>query len=153
MESERHDPDRDDRPRERRDEKGDEKEREKKQEKGGGLDEKYRRDPLSFVTWALLIIWLGVDLLFQNTNVGPFAKSGQGWAIFVWGVGALILGEALIRLLVPRWRRSILGSFVWGAIWLGVGFGLWFGEWEIIGPIVIIALGVGILAGRLVPRR
>lgn len=153
MEPEQRDPDREYRPGERRDEKQDEKEREKKKEKGGGLDEKYRRDPLNFVTWALLVIWLGVDLLLQNTDVGPFAKDSQGWAIFAWGGGVLILGEALIRLVVPRWRRSVLGSFIWGAIWVGVGFGLWFDEWEIIGPIVIIAIGVGILAGRLFPRR
>jgi hypothetical protein len=46
-----------------------------------------------------------------------------------------------------------MGSFIWGAVWIGVGFGLWYGEWEIIGPIVIIAVGVGMLAGRLVSRR
>ena len=32
-------------------------------------------------------------------------------------------------------------------------FGLWFGNWEIIGPVVIIAVGVGILISRLAPRR
>ena len=62
----------------------------------------------------------------------------------MWGGGALILVEALVRLAVPRFRRPVMGSFVWGAIWVGVGFGLWYDRWEVIGPIVIIAIGVAI---------
>ena len=60
---------------------------------------------------------------------------------------------AVVRAAVPRFRRPVIGGFVWGAIWLGVGFGLWFDRWEVIGPIVIIAIGVAVLVGRLVPRR
>lgn len=133
------------------DEKQAEKEREKREEKGRGLDEKYRRNPLGFVSFALIVIWLGVTLLLQNLDV--FAEADQGWAVFFWGGGAIILIEALVRLAAPRFRRPLVAAFVWGAIWLGVGFGLWFHEWEIIGPAVIIAIGVAILLGRLAPRR
>jgi hypothetical protein len=136
---------------EKQDEKQDEKEQEKKQEKGQGMDEKYRRNPLGLVTFALLVIWLGITLLLQNSGV--IENGNRGWALFMWGAGALILLEAIVRLAVPRFRRSVMGGFVWGAIWVGVGFGLWFDRWEMIGPIVIIAIGVAILAGRLVPRR
>jgi len=136
---------------EKQDEKQGEKEREKREEKGRGLDEKYRRNPLGFVSFALIIIWLGVTLLLQNLDV--FSETDKGWAVFVWGGGAIILVEALVRLAVPRFRRPLVGAFVWGAIWLGVGFGLWYHEWEIIGPAVIIAIGVAILVGRLVPKR
>jgi hypothetical protein len=136
---------------EKQDEKQREKEQEKQQEKGRNLDEKYRRNPLGFVSWALIIIWLGVTLLLQNLDV--FTDDQQSWAVFAWGGAVIIFAEALLRLAVPRWRRSVVGSFIWGAIWAGVGFGLWFGNWEIIGPVVVIAIGVGILAGRLVPRR
>lgn len=135
----------------KKDEKQDEKEQEKHQEKGRNLDEKYKRNPLGFVAWALVIIWLGVTLLLQNTEV--IGEDDRQWAVFFWGGGAIFLAEAIVRLAVPRWRRPVIGSFIWGAIWLGVGFGLWYGNWEIIGPIVIIALGVAILAGRLAPRR
>jgi hypothetical protein len=136
---------------EKQDEKQNEKEQEKKQEKGQGLDEKYRRNPLGFVTFALLVIWLGITLLLQNSGV--IESDDHGWALFAWGGGALFLLEAIVRLAVPRFRRPVMGGFVWGAIWVGVGFGLWFNRWEMIGPIVIIAIGVAILAGRLVPRR
>jgi hypothetical protein len=134
-----------------RGEKQDEKEREKKREKGQGLDEKYKRNPLGFVAWALIIIWLGVTLLLQNANV--IGEDDHQWAVFFWGGGVIFLAEALVRIVVPKWRRPLIGSFIWGAIWLGVGFGLWYDKWEVIGPIVIIAIGVAILAGRLAPRR
>jgi hypothetical protein len=146
------DPEQDDpRPGDKRDEKQDEKQNEKQQEKGRGLDEKYRRNPLGFVSFALIVIWLGVTLLLQNTDV--ITDDAQGWAVFVWGGGIIILAEALIRLAIPRWRRSVVGPFIWGAIWIGVGFGLWYDRWEVIGPIVVIAIGVAILIGRLLPRR
>jgi hypothetical protein len=139
----------------RRDEKGDEKqgekEQEKQQEKGRNLDEKYHHNPVGFVIFAILVIWLGVTLLLQNADI--IDSSDQGWAIFLWGGGIIILIGALVRLLVPRYRRPVGGSFVWAAIWIGVGFGLYYDKWEIIGPLIIIAIGVAILLGRLVPRR
>jgi hypothetical protein len=136
---------------EKQDEKQGEKEQEKQQEKGQGLDEKYRRNPLGFISFALLVIWLGVTLLLQNAGV--IDDSDHGWAIFFWGGGIIILVLAVFRLVIPRFRRPVVGSFVWGAIWLGIGFGLWYDKWEVIGPIVIIAIGVAVLVGRLVPRR
>lgn len=136
---------------EKQDEKHGEKEQEKQQEKGRGFDEKYRHNPLGFVTFAVLLIWLGVTLLLHNAGV--ISNSDHGWAIFLWGGGAIILLGAIVRLMVPRFRQPLVGAFVWGAIWLGVGFGLWYDKWEVIGPIVIIAIGVAILVGRLAPRR
>ncbi len=67
--------------------KPNEKEREKRQEKGQGLDEKYRRNPLGFVAWALVIIWFGVSLLLQNLDLFGDGNEDQQWAIFVWGAG------------------------------------------------------------------
>jgi hypothetical protein len=148
MDPEQRDPDRGVRPRNEKDEKV----QEKQQEKGQGLDEKYRKNPLGFVTFALVVIWLGVFLLLRNQGV--FADDDRHWAIFAWGGGALALIEAMLRVAVPRWRQPVVGGFVGAAIWIGVGFGLWFEDnWEIIGPIVIIAVGVGVLVGRIAPRR
>jgi len=138
-------------PSQKRGEKGEEKEREKGEEKGQNLDEKYRRNPVGFVGFTVLIIWLGVVLLLQNLEV--IADDDRGWAVFAWGAGAILLAQALVRLATPRWRTSVLGTFVWAAILVGVGFGLWFEAWELAGPIVIIAVGVAILAGRFLPRR
>ncbi len=135
----------------RRGEKHGEKEQEKQQEKGRGFDEKHRRNPLGLLSLGILVIWLGVFILLQQ-NVDAFAND-KGWGVFFWGGGAIVFLEILARLVVPKWRRSVIGSFVWGAVWLGIGFGLWFDNWAIIGPLVLIAAGLAILLGRLVPRR
>jgi hypothetical protein len=128
-----------------------EKGQEKQEEKGQGLDEKYRKNPLGFVTFAILIIWLGVFLLLKNRGV--FAEGDQSWAIFVWGLAGLSVAEVLIRLLVPRWRQPVVGTIIWAAVWTGVGIGLWTDDWEIIGPVILIAVGVALVAGRLIRRR
>ena len=117
------------------------------------MDEKYHRNPLGFVSWALIIIWLGVILLLQNIEAFDVSSDDNWWGVFAWGVGVIIIAEALLRLTMPRWRHGITGSLIWGAIAIGVGFGLWFGNWEVIGPIVVIAVGVGILLSRILPRR
>ena len=132
-------------------EKEDEKEQEKRKEKGGSMDEKYHRDPARYFSMALLIVWIGVILLLRN--LGHFPKEDQGWGLFFWGWAGLAFGEAAIRLANPRWRRPHFGSFIWVAVLVGLGFGLWFDNWKVIGPVVIIAVGVAILAGRLVRRR
>jgi hypothetical protein len=131
------------------DQKHDEKHDEKRQEKG--IDEKYRRNPLGALSFAFLLVWLGVILLLQNT--GAIKVSEHAWAIFFWGGGGLIVAETIVRLATPRWRRAVMGSFIWGAVWIGVGFGLWFGNWDVIGPLVLIAVGLGILVGRFSRRR
>lgn len=129
-----------------------EKAQEKQDEKGQGLDEKYKRNPLGFVTFALAVIWLGIFLLLQNQDV--FARDDRGWAIFVWGLAGLAAIEVWLRLTVPRWRQPVVGRVIWAAIWAGVGVGLWSeGNWEIIGPIVLIAIGVAMVVGRILPRR
>ena len=134
-------------------EKQDEKQQEKQQEKGQGMDEKYHHNPLGFVRLALIIIWLGVSLLLQNINAFGIENNDRGWGVFFWGAGVIIIAEALARLGVPQWRHRITGSLIWGAVAIGVGFGLWYGNWNIIGPIVVIAVGVGILLARILPRR
>ena len=129
-----------------------EKAQEKQEEKGQGLDEKYHRNPLGFVTFALAVIWLGVFLVLQNQEV--FVRTPKGWAIFVWGLAVLAAIEVGLRLTVPRWRQPVVGKVIWAAIWVGVGAGLWSrGNWEIIGPIVLIAIGVAMVVGRVWPRR
>ena len=134
-------------PRNEKDEKG----QEKQQEKGQSLDEKYRRDPVGFVSFACIIIWLGVFLLLQNQGV--ISDNNKGWAIFVWGIAGIWLIEILLRLATPRWRKPLGGTFVPLVAAAGVGFGLWTDNWEIFGPIILIAIGIAILFGRIVRRR
>jgi hypothetical protein len=129
-----------------------EKGQEKQEEKGRGPDEKYEKNPLGFMVFAVDLCWLGVYLLLRNRHV--FADTDQSWAYLVWGIAALAVVEIVIRLMVPRWRKAITGTFVWAVIWAGVGFGLWTGsDWEIVGPVVLIAVALALVLGRLVPRK
>ena len=135
-------------PRNEKEEKG----QEKRDEKGQGPDEKYERNPVGYLLFAVLLFWVGVFFLLRNRHIIP--DDDRGWAYLVWGAAALAFLEIAIRLAIPRFRRALTGTFVWAAIWTGVGAGLWTGgDWEIIGPVILIAVGIALVVGRLVPRR
>jgi hypothetical protein len=132
-------------------EEKDEKEVEKHEEKT--VEEKWQRDPLGTMIWALILIWGGVVWLAWNfgvleryaflrrlvTNTNniqpPFV------ALILLGAGVLILIEVLIRLLVPNYRRSVIGSIILAAIFIGLGLGNSV-SWSILWPVVIIAIGL-----------
>lgn len=143
----------DDRP-----EKFEEKEMEKHEEKSAdekSYDEKYRRDPLGSIIWALILIWVGIVLLAENMGyldrLGlrlnfanlPFEVPfvGDSWSLIFLGIGVIVLIEIAIRLLVPDFRRPVMGS----AIFAIVCFGLALGSWNLIWPLILIAIGASIL--------
>jgi hypothetical protein len=137
------------------DEKFDEKEREKQEEKTSGKswEEKYRRDPLSAVIWAVVFIWAGLVLLADNLgmlrNLQTRASDIPGlvnvdlgpWSVIFLGVGVIVLIEVLLRLAVPDYRRPVGGSIFLAAIFFGIGLGGIFG-WNITWPLILIALGL-----------
>ena len=63
------------------DEKFDEKDREKREEKSSqekSWEEKYRRDPVSSVVWAGVLVWAGLVLLASNLGFfGGFLGEGE----------------------------------------------------------------------------
>jgi len=134
------------RPRHEKDEKEDEKRREK-QEKN--WDEKWRRDPANMASWAGVFIWAGLVLLNNTLNIVRDIETG---AVFFTGAGIIILVAALIRLLAPAHRRAAGGGFVVGLIFLGVGLG-WLINWGIVGPIILIAIGLVIVFRGMTRRR
>jgi hypothetical protein len=149
-----------------RDEK-EEKEVAKHEEKS--YDEKRRSDPVGAVSWAVFLIWAGVVLLLHNLdkldilidfvrglNIPlaelpfelPFVNM-EAWQVFFLGAGVIVLLEIIVRLLMPSYRRPIVGSIIWA----GILFGLAIGNLAVIGPVIVIAIGVVILLGRFVRRR
>lgn len=139
-------------------EKFDEKELEKQEEKSAdekSYEEKYRRDPLGAIVWALILIWAGLVLLAQNMGyldkLGirlqfadlPFEVPfvGDSWSLIFLGIAVILLIEIVIRLLIPDYRRPLMGT----VIFLIVCIGLAFGSWNLIWPLILIAIGASIL--------
>ena len=123
-------------------EKEHEKEHEKEAEKS--WDEKWRRDPLSAVVWAAILIWAGVALLAEN--MGLLVRFGRldAWGLIFVGAGVIVLLEVVVRLLVPSYRRAVGGTLVFAVVLVGIGVGNLFG-WEVTWPLILIAIGVSML--------
>ncbi len=140
----------------------DEKEVEKHEEKT--VEEKYRRDPLGTLIWALILIWAGVVWLFWNlgiltryaflNQIIDNAKNIQPpfISLILLGAGILILIEIAIRLLVPTYRRSVVGSLIIAAILIGLGLGETV-KWSIIWPVIIIVIGLVLILQGILRKR
>lgn len=115
----------------------------RRDEKGGGegMEEKWRRDPISGVVFGLIVLALGVLLTLAARNVISW---DDWWKYFLIGIGVAFLIEVLIRRLKPAYRRPMFGRFVTGLILicLGVAFVGGFGTWW---PLIIVAIAVAIL--------
>ncbi len=141
-------------------------EKDEKDEKS--FEEKSRQDPVGSMVWAATLIWAGLVLLAGNlgwfeslrTRLGdgwgsvPFADFGDvmwdgTWQLFFIGAGLLVLIGVIARLLIPEYRRPILGSLIWAIVLFGIAFG----RWELIWPLILIAVGLSILFGRAARRR
>ncbi len=142
----------------KRDEK-DEKELNKREEKS--VEEKWERDPLGALVWASILIWAGVVLLAANLGAFdlittlverlPFGAATfpfestflpvEAWTVFWLGAAAILLLEAVVRLLIPQYRRPITGTLILSVVFLGLALG----RWECTGPLILIAIGVSIL--------
>jgi uncharacterized membrane protein len=147
---------------EKRDEK-DEKELDKHQEKSA--EEKWNRDPLAAIVWASILIWAGIVLLAANLGAFdlisdfferlpfelgqlPFEVSiipVEGWAVFWVGAAVILILEVAVRLIVPEYRRPVLGTMVLSIIFLALGLG----TWVCVLPLILIGAGVSILFRNL----
>ena len=144
-------------------EKFDEKELKKQDEKSPeekSYEEKYRRDPLGTLVWAVILIWGGVVWLAYNFGLlerfqGRLSKlpfkfpfGAEVWTIFFAGAGLILLIEVLIRLTVPEYRRPVMGTVILAVVFIGLALG----NWNLIWPLVLIALGASILLRGLFKR-
>jgi hypothetical protein len=144
-------------------EKPDEKEREKEQEKSEekSWEEKWQRDPLTAITWACILIWAGLvflasnlgilDALFAQVNrlspisgIQPIDKAIQAWPIVLAGAGVILLIQIAIRLLMPAYRKPVLGTFILAMILISIGLGDLI-NWAIVWATLLIIFGVWIL--------
>ncbi|MBC7250599.1 MAG: hypothetical protein H5T62_09980 [Anaerolineae bacterium] len=131
------------------DEKEEEKQHEKEAEKN--WDEKWRRDPLSAIIWATILIWAGFALLLENLGFLVRFETVSAWDLIFVGVGLLLLGEALLRVLIPAYRRPVTGTVIFGIILLSIGLGSLV-NWGVIWAVVLIILGVSLLLRGFITR-
>jgi len=132
----------------------DEKERDnRRDEKGRG--EKFPNDPLSTIVWAAIFVWAGLVLLADNLNLLGDLTLGEGrigpWSLIFAGAGVIVLVEVVLRLIVPAYRRPVVGSLIFAFILLAVGLGGSVG-WSMIWPLILILIGVSILVGNITRR-
>jgi hypothetical protein len=124
-------------------------EKEEKDEKGKeeSWDEKWRRDPLNAALWAIVLIWAGLVLIAINLNI--LRGGWEAWPVIFLGAGVIVLLGVVVRLLVPAYRRPVTGNIIFGFILLGIGLGE-LTRWDIVGALVLIAIGVSIILSRFV---
>ncbi len=125
-----------------------EKEEEKREEKGEkeekSWDEKWRRDPLSAVVWAAILIWAGLVLLASNLGLLVRLEQLDAWGLIFVGAGLIVLLEVVIRLLLPDYRRPVTGTLIFGLILLAIGLGNLV-NWGMVWAVVLIIIGVSIV--------
>ena len=128
-------------------------EKEEKEEKHDEKDreEKWRRDPLSGMVWAAILIWAGLVLLADNLRLLASFQQLQAWALILMGAGVILLIEVVIRLTMPAYRRPVVGTLILGLLLIGAGLGEVL-SWDVMGPLVLIGVGVFILT-RVFLRR
>ncbi len=137
----------------------DEKEDEKREEKGVRDDEKHEektpdekwgRDPLGSLVWACILIWAGVVLLLNNAGTLANLRDSLNlskldvWPVIVLGAGVILLGEILVRLAVPSYRRPITGTLILAVILIGIGVQQITNK-DVVWALVLIAIGAGLL--------
>jgi hypothetical protein len=129
-------------------------EKEEKGREGQGWDEKWRRDPVEAIVWSLILIWVG--LVWLGDSVGFWKETlglnVEAWTIGFIGAGLIVLFGVLLRLIVPAYRRPIIGSVIFGIILLGIGLGQ-ITNWIAVGALALIAIGLAILLTGLFRKR
>jgi hypothetical protein len=141
----------------------DEKEREKQEEKvDEKQEEKYQRDRLNSIIWALILIWGGIVALAANAGLlddlpvrlgrfpwGDWLIDSNAWGVFFMGAAVILLFEIALRLIMPEYRRPVLGTFILAVVFAALGFG----SLELIWPFILIAIGLSIVIGAFTRKR
>ena len=88
-----------------------EKSRHEEQEKHDEKEEKDvdQQDALSRMMFALFLIVAGVVLLAETQQLISWDQFGGLWNLFFLAVGVFSLLEAVLRLLLPTYRRPVAG--------------------------------------------
>jgi len=116
-------------------------ERRHDEKEGEGMQEKWRRDPISGLFFGLILILLGVVFFLSAQG---WISWGDWWKYFIIGLGFIFLIEVLVRYTKPAYRRPIFGKLIAGIILICVGAAFigGIGNWW---PLILIIVGLAIL--------
>ena len=111
--------------------------------------EKGRGRPYPNITGGLILILLGV--LFLLSEMGRIGWS-DWWAYFLVGLGAIFIVEALLKATTAEGRKGASGKVIAGLILIVIGGAhlVGFQEWW---PLILIAVGVGVLISGLIRQK
>ena len=106
-----------------------------------GLQEKWRRDPVSGLFFGLILVLLGV-VFFLSTQ--DWISRDDWWKYFITGLGIIFLIEVLVRYTRPAYRRPVFGRVIAGLILICVGLAFigGLGNWW---PLILIIVGLVIV--------
>jgi len=110
---------------------------------------KHKKDPLSGIIAGIIVILLGV--LFLLVTMG-YLDWDNWWAYFLVGLGVILIIEAVIRYMVPIYKRPIIGRIIGGIVLIAIGacgiFDIGF-YW----PLILVGAGIGIIVSTLLKSR
>ena len=123
-------------------------EKQEKQEKGEKNEKGREGDVTGAITGGLILIWLGVTFFLQENN---YISSGNWWAYFLMGIGAILILQGLLRYAMSR--RPFVGSFIGGAVVFVIGLAFVQGLSVNLWPLILVAIGVALLLSAGVGRQ
>jgi len=102
--------------------------------------------------WGLILIWAGGVFMARNLgllNWIDFNRVGYMgvWSLIIIGAGVLVLLEAGIKMLMPSYKRSVLGTVIVGLLLIIWGTGGII-NWNIVLGAALVVLGLTILLKR-----
>ena len=114
-----------------------------------GMQEKWRRDPISGLFFGLILVVVGVVLFLSMQGLISW---DDWWKYFIIGLGCIFLIEVLVRYTRPAYRRPVFGRLITGLILIcvGVAFLTGIGNWW---PLILIVIGLAILFNTFLRRR
>ncbi len=122
----------------------------------------FRRDGIGTFAWAFVLLWAGVVFLFENLGyldkfnipirgIPEGFQAMSAWTLVLLGAGLIFLISAILHAIIPGNRRHITGHMVLAAVALGLSLGQVY-SWTLIGPFVLIAIGISFLLKGIVNK-
>lgn len=138
-----------------KDEKQEEKDEKGRRERREKMEKHQQGDVLGGITWGLILVATGGVFLWASLsgwdNLDLELKDKATWSLIAGCAGGILLLQALVRLVLPAYRRPVTGTLIASFVLIGVAIGNYYG-WQYVWPIMVIGIGLVVLLGQLARR-